>query len=52
VLAGERVAANGRPLTRGGVSRDKCSSPSTWVGWSRTGPARAQATPASSGSVW
>ena len=35
----ERVAANGRPLGRGGVSRDKRLSPSTRVGWSRTGPA-------------
>src|SRR5947207_15918259 len=36
-----RVAANGRPLGRGGVSRDKGFSPSTRVGWSRTGPAGA-----------
>jgi len=34
----ERVAANGRPLGRGGVTRDKGSSPSTRVGCSRTGP--------------
>jgi hypothetical protein len=34
----QRVAANGRPLGRGGVTRDKCFSPSTRVGCSRTGP--------------
>ena len=34
----ERVAANGRPLGRGGVTRDKRFSPSTRVGCSRTGP--------------
>src|SRR5437899_2492092 len=28
----ERVAANGRPLGRGGVGRDTCFSPSTRVG--------------------
>ncbi|OFW29041.1 MAG: hypothetical protein A3H97_04900 [Acidobacteria bacterium RIFCSPLOWO2_02_FULL_65_29] len=36
----ERVAANGRPLGRGGVTRDMCLSPSTRVGCSRTGPER------------
>ena len=36
----ERVAANGRPLGRGGVSRDQGFSPSTRVGCSRTGPGR------------
>ena len=35
----EWVAANGRPLGRGGVSRDERNSPSTRVGCSRTGPA-------------
>ena len=47
-----RVSANGRPrhpnaaaalgtppLARGGVTRDKRLSPSTSLGWSRTGPA-------------
>jgi hypothetical protein len=34
-----RVAANGRPLGRGGVSRGHGFSPSTRVGCSRTGPA-------------
>src|SRR2546427_627262 len=36
----ERVAANGRPLGRGGVSRNVRFSPSTRVGYSRTGPGR------------
>ena len=36
----ERVAANGRPLGRGGVSREHGFSPSTRVGCSRTGPGR------------
>lgn len=36
----ERVAANGRPLGRGGVARDERFSPSTRVGCSRTGPER------------
>ena len=34
----ERVAANGRPLGRGGITRDERCSPSTRVGCSRTGP--------------
>jgi len=34
----ERVAADGRPLGRGGVSRGHGFSPSTRVGWPGTGP--------------
>src|SRR6059036_460783 len=34
-----RVSANGRPAARGGDTRDKRLSPSTSLGWSRTGPA-------------
>src|SRR5262245_11756666 len=39
-ISQERVAANGRPLRRGGVSRNQGFSPSTRVGCSRTGPER------------
>jgi hypothetical protein len=41
-IARRWVAVNGRPLGRGGVSRDQGSSPSTRAGCSRTGPAGAQ----------
>src|SRR5207248_8261828 len=37
--ASRRVSANGRPAARGGVTRDERFSPSTSLGWSRSGPA-------------